>query len=81
MLGSDDRIQEQLLYQPNSKKIKTILLLDEHKAWSVPPGKSLFTSEKCLVDTCSISYNPKTIDKAHLVITRGANVLERPKLR
>ena len=29
----------------------------------------------------SISFNPKTISKADLVITRGAGVVERPKLR
>ena len=50
--GSDDRIESQLLYQPNSRKIKTILLLDEHKMWTVPSGKSLFTSKACLVDSC-----------------------------
>ena len=79
-LGSHDRIEEQLQYQPNSKKIKTILLLDEHKMWSAQSGMSMFSKKKCLVDTCSISYNPKTISKADLVITRGAAV-ERPQLR
>ena len=77
----NDRIEEQLQYQPNSRKIKTILLLDEHKMWSVPPGKTLFSQKKCLVQSCSISYNPNTISKADLVITRGANVFEKPQLR
>ena len=79
--SSNDRIEEQLEYQPNSKKIKTILLLDEHKMWTVPSGKTFFSQKNCPVQSCSISYNPSTISKADLVITRGANVFERPKLR
>lgn len=78
-----DRIQEQLDYQPNSKKMKTILLLDEHKAWQgagVLPGKEMFVKKECPVDTCTISYNPNILDKADLVISRGSMV-ERPKIR
>ena len=81
--GGDSRIREQLEYTPNSKKVKTIVLLDEHKAWQgagIVSGKDLFTKKKCPVDTCSISYNPKNVDKADLVISRGSMV-ERPKLR
>ena len=77
---SNDRIEEQLRYQPNSKKIKTILLLDEHKMWNVPPGKAVFSQKKCPIDSCSISYNPKTISKADLVITRG-DQFDAPNLR
>ena len=73
--GSGDRIREQLEYRPMSKKIKTILLHDEHKAWQaagVRPGKEMFQRKKCPVDTCVISFNPKAISKADLVVTRGA---------
>ena len=49
--------------------------------WSVPPGKAFFSQKKCPISQCSISYNPNTISKADLVITRGANVFEPPKLR
>ena len=78
-----DRIQEQLQYQPNSKKMKTILLLDEHKAWQgagIQSGKEMFTKKQCPVDTCTISYNPNNLEKADLVISRGSMV-ERPKIR
>jgi len=73
--GTDDRIREQLEYQPISKKIKTILLIDEHKSWQaagVMPGKEMFVRKECPVDTCVISFNPKSIRKANLVVTRGA---------
>jgi len=76
--GSDDRIKEQLEYKPISKKIKTILLFDEQNAWKaagVKPGKEMFESKKCPVDTCVISFNPKNLKKSDLVITRG--VLEK----
>lgn len=73
--GSGDRIREQLEYQPISKKIKTILLLDEHNSWKaagVSSGKEMFMKKKCPVNTCVISYNPKTVGKADLIVTRGA---------
>ena len=82
-LGGGSRIEEQLEYEPNSKKVKTILLLDEHKAWQnsgILSGKEMFLKKQCPIDTCSISYNPKTLDKADLVISRGS-VVERPNLR
>ena len=82
-LGGSSRIEEQLEYVPNSKKVKTILLLDEHKAWQnsgILSGKEMFLKKQCPIDTCSISYNPKTLDKADLVISRGS-VVERPNLR
>ena len=47
--GSGDRIREQLEYRPISKKIKTIRLLDEQKAWKaagVLPGKEMFVKKK-----------------------------------
>ena len=71
-LDGDDRLEEQLEYEPNSRKVKTILLLDEHKAWQnsgIESGKGMFLKKKCPIDTCSISYNPKTLDKADLVIS------------
>ena len=49
-LGGSSRIEEQLEYEPNSKKVKTILLLDEHKAWQnsgILSGKEMFF--RCLV--------------------------------
>jgi len=80
--GSGDRIRAQLDFKPNSKKVKTILLLDEHKAWQrsgVVGGKEMFIKKKCPIDSCSLSYNPKTLSKADLVISRGL-VMERPNI-
>ena len=79
--GGGDRIREQLDYEPNSKKVKTILLLDEHKAWNgLKSGREIFQKKQCPIDTCSITYNAKSVEKADIVITRGPTA-DRPKLR
>lgn len=79
--GGGDRIREQLEYQPNSKKVKTILLLDEHKAWNgLKSGREIFQKKQCPVDTCSITYNAKSVEKADIVITRGLTA-DRPNIR
>jgi len=78
-LGSGDRIREQLEYRPFSKKIKTILLVDEQKAWKgggVLSGKEMFIKKKCPVDSCVISFNPKTLSKADMVVTRGVSEMK-----
>ena len=79
--GGGDRIREQLDYEPNSKKVKTILLLDEHKAWNgLQSGRDVFQKKQCPIDTCSITYNSKSIGKADIVITRGP-AADRPNIR
>ena len=78
-MGSEDRIKEQLEYRPFSKKIKTILLVDEQKAWKgggVLSGKEMFIKKKCPVDSCVISFNPKTLSKADMVVTRGVSEMK-----
>ena len=79
--GGSDRIREQLEYEPNSKKVRTILLLDEHKAWNgLQSGRDVFQKKQCPIDTCSITYNSKSIGKADIVITRGP-AADRPNIR
>ena len=79
--GGGDRIREQLEYEPNSKKVKTILLLDEHKAWNgLKSGREIFQKKQCPIDTCSITYNAKSVEKADIIITRGPTA-DRPNIR
>jgi len=69
----EDRIEEQLQYIPTSKKIKQILLFDEHKLWKksgVTSGREIFITKRCPVDSCIISYNTGKVEKADMVITR-----------
>jgi hypothetical protein len=74
-----DRIVNQLMYLPPGYNKSTIVrnkkihLFDGRNGWNardLPMGQVRFVRDKCPVDTCEVSMDPKDMDDADLILFR-----------
>lgn len=71
--SAEDRIVNQLMnypknYNPSHQKLKTILLYMGRGGWAdLPMGRTKFLSDKCPVDRCYLSTNPKDAEEADAI--------------
>ena len=71
--SAEDRIVNQLMfypehYEPSHKRLKTILLYMGRGGWAdLPMGRTKFIADKCPVDRCYLSTNPKDAEEADAI--------------
>lgn len=81
--NQDDRITNQLMFVPPTEqgkpeKLKKILIYYGLRFWDLKPGRDIFISSKCPVDTCTITDSQSEAPYADAILYKDRVKRPRP---